>query len=318
MNQPTRRLAAHTVARQRHVVKRADRAADVAEAAVRAVWAELLAALDLPWHCAGQRVALLMRMMPFMVRRRIALELRRAAVWGSKSSRAGIAEALPAAALRRVVDDFQERSQNVQTAVRLTEEDPVTSVRPEFSWADLFFPFRDWQRAGVNPDDFDRDELLSLLFPAPSAERIDAVVFSSGWEARIASGTGLGDPAAIAARISTGLMLGQSQQEIARELRPLVQGVQASARRIARTECLRVAAAVQMDAHETLGELVVGYTVRASIDKNTRWWHAKRDGTTYYRDPAPGQKSYHQMPHPPEEAADPAERPIGTPQLSFN
>ncbi len=113
-------------------------------------------------------------------------------------------------------------------------------------------------------------------------------------------------------------MLGQSQQEIARAILPAVQGVRASARRIARTESLRVAGAVQMDTHEGLGDLVVGYRVMATVDKNTRAWHAKRDGTIYYADPAPGQKGYAQMPHPPEEPADPAERPAGTPQMAFN
>jgi SPP1 gp7 family putative phage head morphogenesis protein len=89
---------------------------------------------------------------------------------------------------------------------------------------------------------------------------------------------------------------------IAREILPAVQNVQASARRIARTESLRVAAAVQMEAHAGLGSLVVGYRINATLDKNTRPEHRARDGTAYYAHPQGDQLGYDQMPRPPQES----------------
>ena len=81
---------------------------------------------------------------------------------------------------------------------------------------------------------------------------------------------------------------------------------------------MRVAAATQMDAHAALGDLVVGYKVHATLDNNTRPWHRSRDGQRYYLDPAPDQKGMAQCPHPPDEAADPSERPVGTPRTAWN
>jgi SPP1 gp7 family putative phage head morphogenesis protein len=189
-----------------------------------------------------------------------------------------------------------------------------------FDWADLLAPFRLF--VGADDDDGGGDDTAldfdSLLFAAPTPERVNAVIYGSGWRERIRSGTGLGSPDAMAARIATGLMLGRTHQAIAKDILPAVEGVRASARRIARTEALRVAQRVQMDAHDQLGDLVIGYQVRATLDANTRPWHRERDGAKYYLDPGPGQKGMAQCPQPPDEAADPAERPAGAPATAWN
>lgn len=350
MNALSHTLTAAGHARQLHVVRRSDRSANQAERAVRRVWRELLACLKLPWHEAGWRSRLLLQALPLLVRQAIRDELASTARWGYASTRAGLARALPVEVLRgayansaklarsgRITEGRSGTGQSGEGHRFCAPHEGGCPARPGsgygghlslfedesgpdiasavFSWADLFAPFRQ-----LEPDagELPRADLLSLLFPAPSGERIEAIVYASGWQARIASGTGLASPESLAAIISTGLMLGYSQQEIARQILPAVQGVQSSARRIARTESLRVAAAVQMDAHEGLGDLVVGYQIHATLDKNTRAWHAKRDGTHYYARPVGDQKGYHQLPHPPEEAEDPNERPAGTPHTAWN
>jgi len=161
-------------------------------------------------------------------------------------------------------------------------------------------------------------DLQAVLFPAFTAAQVEGVVYRGDWQGRLHLATKLALPDHLATIITSGLVLGKTHQEIARDLRPAVQGVIVSARRIARTECLRVANKVQFDAHKQLGDLVIGYRVLATLDQHTRPWHASRSGTVYYINPGPGQKGLAQMPHPPDEADDPSERPAGTPHTAWN
>jgi len=160
--------------------------------------------------------------------------------------------------------------------------------------------------------------LALKLFPAPSAQQVTSIVFQTDWAQRLATLTRLATPDLLAGIVSSGMAAGKTVQEIAEDIRPAVQGVQSSARRVARTEGMRVAHEVQMEAYQQLGDLVKGYQVHSAKVPDTRKWHRERDGTIYYREPASGQKGYYQMPRPPMEAEDPAERPPGTPQIAPN
>lgn len=318
------RLQADYHARQVRLCARADRACRVIDRAVLSVWRELLRVLDGPWTQAHGRAELLLRVLPAAVRMEIAGDLGQTVQWAHASTRWALGQALGVRGLRRVADvrdGIRPAHAQHGAGQPLSEEEAGqadgregvlgAAQQPLFSWTDLLAPWR-------QPEPPDKSDLLSLLFPAPSPQRIDQIVYSSGWADRIRSGTGLADPSHLAQRISTGLMLGRSQEQIARDILPAVQGVASSARRIARTESMRVAGAVQMDAHQALGDEVVGYRLLATLDGNTRPWHAARNGHVYYREPAPGQKGYEQMPHPPQEPQDPAERPAGTPATAWN
>ena len=196
------------------------------------------------------------------------------------------------------------------------ESRQLFEAEPEFDYLDLLFPWRgtDWSSGERIPE----NEWLSLLFPPPSPELVNATVFSSGWVERLAAGSKLGDPAQMAATVATGMMLGHSQQDIARAPLPLVDGVRTSARRVARTEGLRICQAQQMHAAAELGDLVIGYRLIAVLDTRSRSWHAHRNGRVYYIHPEPGQSGLYKMPNPPDEPQDPAERPAGTPQTAPN
>lgn len=182
-------------------------------------------------------------------------------------------------------------------------EDEGTDV-PAIDWLDLLFPHRDRDKSLTDSD------WLAILFPPPAEADISRTVYSNGWVNRIAAGTRLGDPMQLADLLVTGLAQGKTHQEIAKDLLPHVEGVRSTARRVARTEGLRVAGAMQQQAHDQLGDLVIGYQVHSTPNPHTRPWHQQRNGTIYYLDPKPGQKGMRQCPHPPEEAEDENERPI--------
>ena len=165
--------------------------------------------------------------------------------------------------------------------------------------ADLLQPLRH----GTTLDDGQQRALFhSLLFPVPSEDQLRRVVYSSGWRQRLLAGTSLGNPDQLADAITSGLLAGKNQAEIAREIRPLVQGVQSSARRVARTECMRVAGQAQEACSHALGDMVIGFQVRAVLDENTRISHRLRDGQAYYKVPKAGQLGMDQCPRPPMEA----------------
>ena len=99
----------------------------------------------------------------------------------------------------------------------------------------------------------------SALFPAPGPEEMDRIVRSTGWENRIAALSALAPPEHIAATVSTGFSLGQTPQEVARDLLPVMNNVRTSARRVARTEGMRITHDVQMKMWDGLGDWTVSF-----------------------------------------------------------
>ncbi|HYE19208.1 MAG TPA: minor capsid protein, partial [Tepidisphaeraceae bacterium] len=176
----------------------------------------------------------------------------------------------------------------------------------------------------VGPEDADdqRDYLSDILFPPLDSPRIAAIlrqpIAGSTWQQDLDRATKYASGEQIANVMASGLSLGKNPREVAKELQSRLGVVQSSARRVARTYGVQVAHRAQMDCHQALGGLLVGYQIRATLDQHTRPWHAARSGTIYYLDPAPGQKGMAQCPHPPLEAEDPNERPPGAPKTSWN
>lgn len=88
----------------------------------------------------------------------------------------------------------------------------------------------------------------------------------------------------LAREISNGLSLGKSRQDIARAIRPLVDGSRSSAMRIARTECHRVNVTTQMRSmDQALGPAIEGWIYTATKDSRVSDEHLKLDGTVYER-----------------------------------
>ncbi len=303
-----RRTNAHLAraghARQAAVVHRADSAAAAVDRASGGVWAGLLRLLATAPHWAdAHRQALhLFRGLVPAAAASLAPRLDRLARWTVRDTVSTLTEVVPLPALR-------------QAAYLSSRRQLLRPVQESLTLADLLAPLRP-------PSPLDegaaRSLLADLLFPPPGDALIDRVVYGSGWQERLHACTRLAPPEQLAQVVAGGLAAGKPHRQIAQELLPLVNNVRVSARRVARTEALRVAGASQMVAHKSLGSLVVGYQVHATIDEVTRWWHAKRNEQIYYLDPGPGQLSTYQCPHPPDEAADAAERPPKAPATAPN
>jgi SPP1 gp7 family putative phage head morphogenesis protein len=158
----------------------------------------------------------------------------------------------------------------------------------------------------------------AMMFPPPNTQHVSEIVYATGWRERLAAITKRAAPEVLAQAVAVGYAKGENVQQLAARVKPALDGIRSSARRVARTEGMRVAHESQMRSWERLGDRITGYQIHATLDQHTRPWHASRSGTIYYREPADGQKGPEQMPRPPLEAGDPRERPAGTPHVAHN
>lgn len=151
-------------------------------------------------------------------------------------------------------------------------------------------------------DEFEFHEIERLILPPLPMDRIRQVIHAAGWEERLTALTRLAQPDVLAARIANAVQAGQSVAQIARDIRPVLQGVQTSARRVARTAGLWIAHEAELHTYEQLGDMIIGYQVHAVLDHATRPEHRRRDGFKYYRRPSGNRRGFDQMPRPPREA----------------
>lgn len=271
------RLAAAVERHQDRILARADRSADAAERAVRRVWLRLVKVIEAggQWHRTYSDALAALHSLP-AVAGEVLEDLVRAGQDARQATRATIARHLPRGARERLL---ARRFRNFE----IPKDQPLLEARD----TDALDPAA--------------DPLLELL-PGPTDDAIRRIVYGTGWYDRLKALTALSSPEALAATIASGALRGLTAQELAREVRPLVQGVQTSARRVARTAGLWVAHSVEHAQWEELGDLVEGYQTHAVLDHATRPEHRKRDGTKYYRRPAAGQKGFDEMPVPPLES----------------
>lgn len=323
------RLASKALNRHVQAIDAAEAAANAVDRAIAAMWADLLKVLRTvknPWE-AYQHATRAMRGLDHRMITATAAPLEIIATATRKRTTADILYTTPLTSLAHAA--AQKRLPRRLHESRLLREDLAPGAANLFLHPHVpgYLGTADLLRLLRDPSSMTRAEQLelfaSILFPTPPKSAIDRVVYgdSAGglsWMARLQAATKLAEPAHVADVVSRGYAAGKTQREIAKDLLPIVQNVRSSARRIARTEGLRIAGSVQMACHEQLGDLVIGYTLHATDDENVRPWHWKRNGQVYYANPAPGQKGYRQLPRPPMEPEDPAERPPGTPQLAHN
>lgn len=169
------------------------------------------------------------------------------------------------------------------------------------SYRDLTAPLREPATSGLS-DEEARKLFEQLLFPPLPQNKIQRFLFEPGWVERMETLSKLAAPDVLSNIVMNGIAQGQTQAEIAQALLPSLNGVRASARRVARTAALDVAHQSQMEAFDGLGDLLAGYQIHAQLDQHTRPRHALRNGTTYWKDPEPGQLGFDVMPQPPKEA----------------
>lgn len=145
--------------------------------------------------------------------------------------------------------------------------------------------------------------IVGAILPDIQSSEVYRIVYATDWPRRIQTLSRLAPPETIAAQVAQGISQGETPAQVARRIKPVLQGVQSSARRVARTEGIRIAHEAQMSVYEGLGDMIEGYRVNAvPKTEHSRPEHLKRSGTVYYRNPKPGQLGFDKMPRPPLEA----------------
>jgi len=304
----TSRLTAHSEARQIEASNLADAAALAVDAVVARQWRRILNTLGTPIIATAQRHAFreLLAVLP-AAKASVADSLRKIARWGHTTARASLKTTLPlgylrAAAITNTAESLMEDTgpgekpgilELILRTIGGDDESVESRIRSLLS-----------PSLNVNQQ---KAVYLDYLFPPPSPAVVDEIVYApvngATWEQRLEGATRTSaTPAQLASVVAQGVAQGKSQREIAKDLLPVVDGVRSSARRIARTESLRVAGAIQERAWDGLGDMMIGLQIRATLDDRTRPEHRLRNGTIYYREPKAGQESMDYMPHPPLEA----------------
>lgn len=147
-----------------------------------------------------------------------------------------------------------------------------------------------------------QDQLIkSILFPPLLPATVNSIVYGNGWFNRLTSLTKLASPQAVAAAVTSVTQAGGGVNQLRQTLTPILGGVKSSAKRVARTEYLRVTQHAQNEAYLEVDDMIVGYQVHAVLDGRTRPWHRQRDGYLYFKQPKSGQRGMDQCPNPPIE-----------------
>jgi len=149
--------------------------------------------------------------------------------------------------------------------------------------------------------------LREVVFQPPSRVEVEQMIHTKGpdgisWQGRFERlSSKITDLDRMSQELIVGFANGENLQQLKKRALPLVQGIQASAKRIVRTEGLRIAEQVQRRSWAGLGDMMVGAQVLAVLDQNTRPEHAARNGTIYYEKPTAGQKSMAELPMLPDK-----------------
>lgn len=295
------RLAARASHRQIDAIIRADQAGDYLDSLVHHRWQELLAAGNAPF----QELEFRLRQIPLAIMAGAVRVLRGFAVWGEQSARDSTISVLPEIYQEKLRKAYLLEDAPRAGAIGVLSMPPPAKKVSKKRWdelkKDLLFP-------PLPPEKIDR--ILSPLFAPPN------------WPTTLGNGNGNGHGDRTTHDLATQMIRdfsqGKSNTEVARAIRPYVDDSRVRARRLARTFGLYVSHQTQLLTWEQMGTAVLGYQIHATLDSHTRPWHASRNGTIYYKQPGPDQKGLEQMPHPPQEARDPAERPAGEPQIAWN
>lgn len=308
------RLAGRYGTRQVELLGHADAVTEAVDVLIGRAWRKLLAALRKDEtggnysnsHSIPPQALATLEELPGLLRQQLGSYLTQLAGWAHETAADALTATVPVAYLRAAAGVPLTEARQLRED--LPADQPPGAIElgygsdRDFEFADLLAPLR----SGELPDSEARTLFGALLFPAPPADRVARIVYgdsvSGSWQDRLAKVTRLASPELLAPLIANSFAAGESHRDLAKALLPVIGGIKSDARRIARTEAMRVAHAVQAQAQAPLDDLTIGYQVHATLDQNTRPEHRHRNGTIYYREPAGGQLGLDRMPHPPLEA----------------
>jgi SPP1 gp7 family putative phage head morphogenesis protein len=256
------------LARQLQADARARGVARRLSATINRHWPEILAVIPDRGHMLNRHhLAELLTALRTILQRQLHADLMKLAVWAGRTA----ARSIRAAARRHL---------------RREERDDM---------ADEFRPGGQYDTGGgpalAKTASMAADE---VLINPPSAFELMSIVGPAPMKL-----TKLFDVDRIAAQVWQGIADGKDRRAIANLLSKSLNNDMVAARRVARTEGLRVATAVHLKTAEQLGDMIEGYQIHATLDSRTRPEHRARHGTIFYRNPKPGQKGFNEMPQPP-------------------
>ncbi len=341
------RLAAHASIRQLRIGQQADAAGLHAAQAVESVWASLLDLLreDHGYQVNRERALTLFREIPAAIAASLYASFMALYRAGHKMAADASVDVLPRQVVRRLLVgkwDEQEKSRPISVLVAEIRriggqyglsmestdqqgtgrgtplvEDAAGLVRLAISTSGNLStePAADLS-AGE-----ERNILRDVLFPPTPLAQVRSVlaplVRPFDWMA-IGGDAAKKIPEDLASQYAGLVSQGLSQRDIAKEIKPYLDGSRMRAARFARTFGMHVAHEAQLAADDGLGDLLVGYQIREVSDEYSRSWHAARSGTIYYKNPKPGQLGFDRMPRPPLESPDPRDRPAKAGGIAFN
>lgn len=211
--------------------------------------------------------------------------------WGYETSRRNLASSLSVDVVKRVMK--QQLGIEEQAVVfDCTGTYPVFSPFQEVSYRGLEIG-RDLLDRILSPVRLAKaqayDTVLDFIAPPLAKKTVQRLLRRSywgdglTWEERIRGFGRYFNFKQIARQLADGISSGESIPKLRKRLDPLVDGIKYKARRIARTESLRVANQANREAEKKLGE--IGRQVLAIIDDATRDHHLMRHGRIYNRMP---------------------------------
>ena len=165
--------------------------------------------------------------------------------------------------------------------------------------------------------------LKEVVFPPPSEQQVRDIVLrpinGKAWPARVNDLSRLvTDPNGLADQLTKAYASGANLDDLQKMARPFTNNVTASARRIVRTEGLRIAGETGRAQYAKLGKMLQGAQIVATLDENTRSAHAARNGKIYWN--VPGKTpTLAEMPSLPDEPNCRCyDKPVLTPPAGAN
>lgn len=129
--------------------------------------------------------------------------------------------------------------------------------------------------------------LKKIVFPPPSKVEVETILRSDRWPDRKTWPQRLQKEGlsfdSIVNQVSTSMAQGKNVKEITKDIEPLVNNVRVRARRIARTESIRVAQTMQRETDKHVDDLVYGRQILSVGDERVRPEHKERHGRIYYK-----------------------------------
>lgn len=150
------------------------------------------------------------------------------------------------------------------------------------------------------------DKVKAACFNAPTREQAEAILRSDRWPDRLTWPQRLQREGfsfdAIVNQVSTSVSQGKTLKEITKDVLPLVDNIGYRARRIARTESMRVMQTMQRESDSRIEEMIYGRQIKSVGDERVRPEHAERSGRIYYKIGygPPGSPRYEECPETPD------------------